>query len=180
MSLFTHFGGANKQRTINLGNSSGAGSPDTVIARARAERQARERLRKEEVATRKIQRIWRGRKVAQRTRQELLSELKSGNLQREQAARALAVILWNGIGGPEDLQGLRMLSSWAREVVAESSGEFGCVRLRKSADGLGLIIRSCGVARTAEPRKGVSIHAEQNRRTFFAIHCQGQLVSLAF
>jgi hypothetical protein len=138
MSLFTHFGGANKQRTINLGNSSGTSSPDSVIARARAERQARERLRKEEVAARKIQRIWRGRKVAQRTRQELLGQLKNGNLQHEQAARALAVILWNGIGSPDDLQGLRMLSSWAEAACAESSGQSECVppRGKELMDGM--------------------------------------------
>lgn len=136
MSLFTHFGGANKQRTINLGNSSGAASPDSVIARARAERQTRERLRKEEVAARSIQRFWRGRRDAQRTRQGLLVELQNGNLQQEQAARALAVILWNGIGSQDDMQGLRALSTWAQAACGESLGEFTCTpNNEKAADG---------------------------------------------
>jgi hypothetical protein len=55
-----------------------------------------------------------------------LVELQRGNLQREQAARALAVILWNGIGRRDDLQGLRALSSWAEAACVESSGEFTC------------------------------------------------------
>ncbi|KAJ9122361.1 hypothetical protein QFC22_001783 [Naganishia vaughanmartiniae] len=122
MSLFKNFHGSSKDRHINLGSNTGASSPDSVIARARVERQTRERLRKEEVAARRIQKVWRGRKDAQCTKDQLLVDLQSGKYQREQAARALTVVLWKGIGDEKDLRNLRAFSAWASQSCSTSSG----------------------------------------------------------
>lgn len=124
MSLFNNFHGSSKDRHINLGSNTGASSPDSVIARARAERQARERLRKEEVAARRIQKVWRGRRDAQCTKDRLLAGLQSGEYQREQAARALAVVLWKGIGDENDLRSLTALSIWVSQSCSVDVGEF--------------------------------------------------------
>ncbi|KAJ9100578.1 hypothetical protein QFC21_003622 [Naganishia friedmannii] len=130
MSLFKNFHGSSKDRQINLGSNTGASSPDSVIARARAERQTRERLRKEEVAARRIQKVWRGRRHAQCTKDRLLAGLQSGEYPREQAARALTVVLWKGIGDEKDTRNLRAFSAWAGQSCSTSVGKsihpFGC------------------------------------------------------
>lgn len=116
MSLFTNFQGAQKTRRINLGTAP-ASSPDSVIARARAERQARERLRKEEVAARRIQRVWRGRREARRVRSALLEGLRRG----ESGGRALGVVLWDGIGPVGDARVLQVFSAWAEASCRDGS-----------------------------------------------------------
>jgi hypothetical protein len=125
--MFTPFTGRSKERTINLGNASSTSS-STVLARARAERQARERVRLEQQAALKIQKAWRGRRGAAEVADELLRQVeRSADVESiGQAAwrgRALLVACWNGVG--RDVAGRRIqaLARWAAQVTKAPEGE---------------------------------------------------------
>lgn len=75
------FGAPGSTSRINLSTSSASSSND-LLSNVRAERQAREQHRKEDASARLVQRVWRGRRDARRTRDtvldRLISDLKDG------------------------------------------------------------------------------------------------------
>lgn len=76
---FNFSGQARTRPTINLGGggSSTSTSSTSLAAAARRERQARDALRRKDLASRTIQRVWRGRRVAAAQRALLATRLES-------------------------------------------------------------------------------------------------------
>lgn len=96
--MFQNFTGNTKERTINLGTNSTTSSAASLIAKARAERQQRERLRVEATSAELIQRVWRGTREAGRVKRQLVGYVKEGKIHGIDAARALSVVYWKGFG----------------------------------------------------------------------------------
>lgn len=126
--MFTHFTGNSKNRQINLGsrstsNAAGPSNSQDLLVKARAERQAREKARLQASSVALIQKIWRGRRVAQQIKGELLRTIEAGSESVEWTGRALMVILWNSNTSNLDERVEIALASWCRSVVGPESGK---------------------------------------------------------
>lgn len=133
MSIFTQFSGAARTpRTINLGNASSTDAT-SVLAAARAERQARESQRLQTDAVIRIQRVWRGRRVAGRTRQQIVSglartesasgDVKLARLSGQNEARAMLVLFWSSAADPWGLGKPAILQQWCANGLQSGQGE---------------------------------------------------------
>ena len=84
---------------IDLSTSS-ATTSSALLSSVRAERQAREARRRQELSVLVLQRMWRGRVEGGKVRKGLLERLENGDIQGwEKRGRALVVVLRGGWGG---------------------------------------------------------------------------------
>jgi hypothetical protein len=127
MPLFTQFSGKAKTRQINLSgrpSSNQASNSESLLAKARDERKARERARLEATSVLTIQRVWRGRRIALRAKEGLLAELDVRLGQSEISeedwmfiARTLILVGRNNNGAAEsDRQGAVLLRCCERGI----------------------------------------------------------------
>jgi len=134
MPLFTQFSGISKPRQINLSGRPSSSQPsnsETLLAKAREERRARERNRLEITSGLCIQRIWRGRRAAQKVRDTLRADL---HRQLEQSSlstedwidvnRSLMLVLWSDRALKGDDEDAELLVRWCRAAVQLNSSEF--------------------------------------------------------
>lgn len=124
-------GGLNRSRNVNLSTSSQSSSA-SILSAARAERQAREEGQRKQEAILVLQKHWRGRKAVKANRDKFLDALdEEGLIGRDAArihvaARALVVILWDGVSIDNDSLKRRVdaLERWCKSGSQASDGQF--------------------------------------------------------
>lgn len=128
MPMFTQFSGISKPRQINLSGRPSSSQPsnsETLLAKAREERRARERNRLEITSASCIQRVWRGRRAAQEVRDSLRIDVRRLIGQPELGSeewmflnRALMIILWNDRALTASDDDGELLVRWCRAGTA--------------------------------------------------------------
>lgn len=134
MPLFTQFSGTSKPRQINLSGRPASSQPsnsETLLAKAREERRARERNRLEITSVLCIQRVWRGRRAAQEARDRLRTgiqgRLSQPDLNSEEWTylnRALMLVLWNERVKKDDGKDYELLLRWCSTATKTNSSQF--------------------------------------------------------
>ena len=123
-------GGLNRSRNINLSTSTQSSSA-SILSTARAERQAREDSRRKQDAILVLQKHWRGRRAVKAHRDKFLSALdEEGLIGRDAArihvaARALVVILWDGVSMDDESVKRRVdaLERWCKSGSQDSDSQ---------------------------------------------------------
>lgn len=116
MSYFNSFeGGTN----VNLSTSTSTSST-ALLSSIRAERLAREQLRRQDQAAIVIQRIWRGRKHAAETKRRLLEELEGGLIDDWRRHTGALIVVSHGRQDVESWKRIRsVLAVWCKAGMRE-------------------------------------------------------------
>ncbi|WWC86828.1 uncharacterized protein L201_001707 [Kwoniella dendrophila CBS 6074] len=114
-----------KYNDINLSTSQ-ATSSTALLSNIRQERNLREQKRKEEISALRIQKVWRGRKVSQQFRDDLLDKLNDEN-DVEIIGKGLVVLLRTGWGGDRgNIESL--ISRWCELGLKKDDGVYRLIR----------------------------------------------------
>lgn len=123
-------GGPNRARNVNLSTSTPSSSA-SILNAVRAERQAREEDKRKQDAILVLQKHWRARRAVKQNRDKFLAALdEEGQLGRDAArihvaARALVVILWDGVSldNADGRRRVDALERWVKSGTGDGDGE---------------------------------------------------------
>ncbi|WVF69744.1 hypothetical protein IAT40_004523 [Kwoniella sp. CBS 6097] len=114
---------------IDLSTSQSTSS-SALLSNIRAERAAREDLRRKEIAALRIQRVWRGRKVSHDTNRELIQQFQDENVGMERIGRGLVVLLrrgWAGMTASYRTDVEKVLVRWCQLATVNHNSALGLV-----------------------------------------------------
>ncbi|WVO16628.1 hypothetical protein L204_104307 [Cryptococcus depauperatus] len=149
-------GTSSKINNVNLSTSTSTTS-SALLSSVRAERQAREAKRTQELAALKIQKVWRGRKVARSLERELMGRIEKilaqSGLNVEKVGRELVIILRGPTRYGDSLKRKqRIAARWCEAGLSSQDGRYAIITpLEKDPEwGMILALLSVRCVRLAE------------------------------